>query len=116
MHLTRRPKRAHLASILCTGILILMTGSGVEGQTGPAQGIRKYIRVGRLQHYVDAYGSERAYNGSYYEGMIWPADYDRQDNFVIRRYWVSTLGTSVGTSWYLWPAMVRGPFFFPRRA
>ena len=50
----------------------------------------RYIRIGSLQSHFTAYGSERAWNNSYYEGMIWPSDYDFQDNAVIKRAWISS--------------------------
>ena len=50
----------------------------------------RYVRIGSLQSHFTAYGSERAWNNSYYEGMIWPADYDYQDNAVIKRAWISS--------------------------
>ena len=50
---------------------------------------RRYIRIGSLQSHFSAYGSERAWNNVYYEGLIWPADYTMQDNSVIKRAWVA---------------------------
>ncbi len=50
---------------------------------------KRYIRIGSLQSHFTAYGSERAWTGSYYAGMIWPADYDLQDNAVIKRSWLA---------------------------
>ncbi len=49
----------------------------------------RYIRIGALQNHFTAYGSERAWNNSYYQGMIWPADYVKQDNSVIKRSWLA---------------------------
>ncbi len=49
---------------------------------------KRYIRIGSLQSHFSAYGSERAWNNSYYEGLRWPAEYPRQDNAVIKRYWL----------------------------
>ncbi len=49
---------------------------------------KRYVRVGTLQSGFTAYGSERAWNNSYYEGLIWPADYLYQDNAVIERQWL----------------------------
>ncbi len=49
---------------------------------------RRYVRVGPLQSYFSSFGRERAFNGSYYEGLIWPADYDLQDNAVINCIWL----------------------------
>jgi len=50
---------------------------------------KRYIRIGSLQSHFSAYGSERAWTGSYYEGLRWPAEYPYQDNSVIRRAWVA---------------------------
>lgn len=50
---------------------------------------KKYVRIGSLQSHFSAYGSERAWNNVYYEGMIWPADYPYQDNAVIKRAWLA---------------------------
>ncbi|MDA3859762.1 MAG: hypothetical protein PF445_00910 [Melioribacteraceae bacterium] len=49
---------------------------------------RRYVRIGSLQSHFSAYGSERGWNSSYYEGMKWPADYPYQDNSVIKRAWI----------------------------
>ena len=49
---------------------------------------KRYVRIGSLQSLFSAYGSERAWNNHYYEGMIWPADYPYQDNAVIKRSWL----------------------------
>ncbi|OQX95688.1 fibronectin, partial [candidate division KSB1 bacterium 4572_119] len=49
---------------------------------------KRYIRVGTLQSHFSAYGSERAWNNAYYEGLVWPADYLYQDNAVIKRAWL----------------------------
>jgi len=48
---------------------------------------RTWIRVGSLQSCFDAWGAERGWdaNRSIYEGLIWPAWYNRTDNFVIDR-------------------------------
>ncbi len=48
----------------------------------------RYVRIGSLQNHYSAYGSERAWNNSYYEGLIWPADYLYQDNAVIKRSFI----------------------------
>lgn len=50
---------------------------------------KRYIRIGSLQSLFSAYGSERAWNNSYYEGMVWPADYPLSDNSVIKRTWIA---------------------------
>jgi hypothetical protein len=49
---------------------------------------KRYVRVGTLQSRFTAYGSERAWNDVYYEGMMWPADYNYSDNAVIERQWI----------------------------
>ena len=50
---------------------------------------KKYIRIGSLQSQFSAYGSERAWDGTAnYRGLDWPAEYDRQDNAVIKRFWL----------------------------
>ncbi len=49
---------------------------------------KRYVRIGSLQSLFSAYGSERAWNNKYYEGMVWPADYPYQDNAVIKRFWL----------------------------
>ncbi len=50
---------------------------------------KRYIRIGSLQSHFTAYGSERAWTGKYYAGLIWPADYPLQDNAVIKRTWLA---------------------------
>ncbi len=49
----------------------------------------RYVRIGYLQSHFTAYGSERAWNNSYYEGLRWPADYPYTDNAVIKRAWAA---------------------------
>ncbi len=70
-------------------LMFLLSASGLNGQID--NGLRKWIRVGSLQSFFDAYGAERAWNAntSYYEGVQWPAWYADQDNFVIDRSWVT---------------------------
>ncbi len=69
--------------ILLVGLFFLF--STVSAQVSGSK--KKYIRIGELQSNFTAYGSERAWNNSYYEGLQWPADYSRQDNSVIKRAW-----------------------------
>lgn len=66
----------------------------------PASG-KRYIRIGSLQSHISAYGSERAWNNSYYEGLIWPADYPQQDNAVIKRAWIAAqdFTDALGAHW-----------------
>ena len=49
---------------------------------------KRYVRIGTLQSRFTAYGSERAWNDVYYEGLMWPADYNYTDNAVIERQWI----------------------------
>jgi hypothetical protein len=49
---------------------------------------KRYVRVGTLQSRFTAYGSERAWNDVYYEGLTWPSDYNYTDNSVIERQWI----------------------------
>ncbi len=49
---------------------------------------KRYVRIGTLQSRFTAYGSERAWNDVYYEGLMWPADYNYTDNSVIERQWI----------------------------
>jgi hypothetical protein len=49
----------------------------------------RWIRIGSLWHFARAYGTERAYNNTYYEGMVWPADHTYRDHFVIDRFWIA---------------------------
>ena len=50
---------------------------------------KRYVKVGTLQSYFSAWGSERAWNNIFYEGLRWPADYPYQDNSVIKRSWIA---------------------------
>jgi hypothetical protein len=67
-------------SALCVGSII--------GQVAETE--KRYVKVGSLQSHFSAYGSERAWNNTYYEGLRWPADYPYQDNSVIKRTWIAT--------------------------
>lgn len=53
-------------------------------------GKEKKIRIGQLQNQFTACGFERAFTGTEYIGMKWPADYFLQDNSVIERAWISS--------------------------
>ncbi|MEE9168077.1 MAG: fibronectin [Candidatus Neomarinimicrobiota bacterium] len=65
---------------------------------------KRYVRVGTLQSHFSAYGSERAWNNTYYEGLIWPADYPYQDNAVIKRAWIAATDftDSEDEHWDVW--------------
>lgn len=62
---------------------------------------KRYVRVGTLQSRFSAYGSERAWNDVYYEGLQWPADYNYSDNSVIERQWIGcqTFNDAEGHAW-----------------
>ncbi len=67
-------------------LLLLFLGQAFSQVEGTE---KRYIRVGSLQSHFTAYGSERAWTGRYYAGLIWPADYQLQDNAVIKRTWIA---------------------------
>ncbi|NQV50324.1 MAG: fibronectin [Candidatus Marinimicrobia bacterium] len=76
-------------SIIAILSFVLLLGlSMVQGQVDAS--LKRYVRIGSLQSQFSAYGSERGWNNSYYEGMIWPADYRFQDNAVIKRAWAAS--------------------------
>ena len=75
-----------IVGLVAIAIAMLMSVA-VNAQVDGAQ--KRYIRIGNLQSHFSAYGSERAWNNSYYEGLIWPADYPFQDNAVIKRSWAA---------------------------
>ena len=56
----------------------LMSTSLLTAQVPETQ--MRYVRVGTLQSRFTASGSERAWNNVYYEGMVWPADYQRSED------------------------------------
>ncbi len=64
----------------------------------------RYFRIGSLQSHISAYGSERAWNNIYYEGLRWPADYLKQDNSVIKRAWITVkdFTDAQGQHWDYW--------------
>jgi len=78
--------RLHLI-FLASFVVTLFSASGAFGQVGESE--RRYIRVGELQSHISAYGSERAWNNTYYEGLRWPAQYSYTDNAVIKRSWIA---------------------------
>ncbi len=78
----------------CMFLWPLVLAVGLLGPVRPADAqvaasAKSYIRVGSLQSHFSAYGSERAWNNAYYEGLIWPADYPQTDNAVIKRSWIA---------------------------
>lgn len=86
-----------ISIIFLTFLLLLIAQTW--GQVAASQ--TRYVRVGSLQSHFSAYGSERAWNNSYYEGLIWPADYNFQDNAVIKRAWtgVRDFTDKTGVHW-----------------
>ena len=68
-------------------LLILLIFPHVYGKVDETR--KRYVKVGSLQSHFSAYGSERAWNNTYYEGLVWPADYLYQDNAVIKRSWIA---------------------------
>jgi len=65
---------------------LLVMHSGLKAQLQGTE--KKYVRIGELQSHFTSYGSERAWNNKYYEGLRWPADYPYTDNAVIKRFWL----------------------------
>ncbi len=79
-------KNSRFLSVI-VGVLISLTL--VQMASGQLLGTeRRYVRVGPLQSFFQSYGRERAFNNSYYEGLMWPADYSYQDNAVINCIWM----------------------------
>ncbi|MCK5330638.1 MAG: fibronectin, partial [Candidatus Marinimicrobia bacterium] len=68
--------------------VLIVSGIGLA-QDELGAGDERYIRIGELQNHFTAYGSERAWNNDYYQGLQWPADYLFQDNSVIKRAWLA---------------------------
>jgi len=85
-------------------ITIIMMNIVLFAQDHPSANDYKYIRIGDLQDRVSAYGSERAWNNSYYEGKQWPAQYPKTDNFVIKRTWfaIPDFTDEEGEQWDYW--------------
>ena len=71
-------------SILLFSFTIPLFGQVSENAT-------RRVRIGSLQSHFSSYGSERAWNNSWYEGLQWPADYPFQDNSVIKRAWIAAV-------------------------
>ena len=78
--------RINIKTLLSLSILLLLAAN-IYAQIDAAA--KRYVRIGSLQSHFSAYGAERAWNNSYYEGLIWPADYPYQDNAVIKRAWAA---------------------------
>ncbi len=73
--------------VILTFLFLFLAGLNLPGKLdAQVQSTEKrYVRIGSFQNHYSAYASERAWNNSYYEGLIWPADYLYQDNAVIKR-------------------------------
>ena len=68
--------------------IILIIGNVLTAQ-GISEDETRYVRIGELQSHFSAYGSERGWNNSFYEGLKWPAQYPLTDNAVIKRSFVA---------------------------
>jgi len=87
-------------------LLAFLICSNLPAQVGESE--KSYIRVGELQSHISAYGSERAWNEVYYEGLKWPADYRFTDNAVIRRAWIAVedYTDADGMFWEYWATSI----------
>ncbi|MCF7740307.1 MAG: fibronectin [Candidatus Marinimicrobia bacterium] len=74
--------------LILTIIVFILPANSIMGQ-GISENETRHIRIGDLQSHFSAYGSERGWNNSYYEGLKWPALYPYTDNAVIKRAWVA---------------------------
>ncbi len=77
-----------MKKIIITTFCLLLFTANLMAQVAASE--KRYLRIGSLQSHFSAYGSERAWTGSYYEGLKWPAQYPYQDNSVIKRAWVAS--------------------------
>jgi len=84
------PLHKTVFEILLFGLLFLTTANILELQAQVEATEKRYIRIGSLQSHFSAYGTERAWNNRYYEGLRWPAEYTQQDNAVIKRFWIAS--------------------------
>src|SRR4030042_6225552 len=62
--------------------------SMVPSSAQVSETLKRFVQIGTLQSRFTAYGSERAWNDVYYEGLTWPSDYNYTDNAVIERQWI----------------------------
>jgi hypothetical protein len=81
-----------------------LTNIVLFAQDFPSANDYRHIRIGDFQDRVSAYGGERAWNNTYYEGKQWPAQYLRTDNFVIKRTWfaIPDFTDANGVHWNHW--------------
>lgn len=98
-------KRVNMKRNILT-LLAFLICSNLPAQVGESE--KSYIRVGELQSHISAYGSERAWNEVYYEGLKWPADYRFTDNAVIRRAWIAVedYTDADGMFWEYWATSI----------
>jgi len=73
---------------LVLAVAACLLSSTVTSSAQVPESQKRYVRIGTLQSRFTAYGSERAWNDVYYEGLMWPADYNNTDNSVIERQWI----------------------------
>ncbi|NQV49742.1 MAG: DUF1565 domain-containing protein [Candidatus Marinimicrobia bacterium] len=71
-------------------VILLLVAVNLYGQLNGNE--KRSISIGSLQSHFTAYGSERAWTGTYYSGLRWPAEYPLQDNAVIKRTWIASQG------------------------
>ncbi len=83
---THKQKKILSLCLLLTALMLMGIWQSVCAQVQSTE--KRYVRIGELQNHYTAYGSDRAYNNSWYEGLQWPAGYFNQDNSVIRRQWI----------------------------
>lgn len=72
-----------------SSIIIIITLFSSLSAQGVSENETRYVRIGELQSLFSAYGSERGWNNTFYEGLKWPAQYPYTDNFVIKRTWIA---------------------------
>jgi hypothetical protein len=98
-------KRVNMKRNILT-LLAFLICSNLPAQVGESE--KSYIRIGELQSHISAYGSERAWNEVYYEGLKWPADYRFTDNAVIRRAWIAVedYTDADGVFWEYWATSI----------
>ncbi len=70
-------------------IITFLTLSTLQVSAQVSGSAQKRVRIGSLQSHFTACGFERAYTGTEYVGIKWPADYLYQDNAVIERSWAA---------------------------
>jgi len=99
-------KRINMKISIAPLLLTLLIFGNLWAQVDESE--KSYIRVGELQSHISAYGSERAHNGSYYEGLRWPADYRYTDNSVIKRSWIAVkdFKDANNVDWEFWAAYI----------